>query len=152
MYGGVWAVLGGSIIVLSLALKWGESISMSEVLYSTKRAKHVILQNCTRASHKTQQQHNNQHDEPPPPNPQWLWPSLSMVRAMLPPNHYTAAPLWVCTGCEPSGLFLPASVHLFGAPKWHPTKKRGGDGAQALGGCQSMRILNNQPKIGGIEG
>jgi hypothetical protein len=43
MHGDASAMLGASISVSNLALKWGESISMGEELYSTKWVKYSTL-------------------------------------------------------------------------------------------------------------
>jgi hypothetical protein len=66
MHGDASAVLGASISASNLALKWGESISMGEVLYSTKWVKYSTLMQAT--TQNTTTTHNNQH-EPPPPYP-----------------------------------------------------------------------------------
>ncbi len=50
-----------------------------------------------------------------------------------------------------SGLRLPLSAPLFGAPKRDPSKNREMGGALALGGRCSMTVTNNQP-IGGGSG
>jgi hypothetical protein len=58
MYVDASAVLGASIGVSNLALKWGESISMGEVLYSTKWVKYSALryhEHNTKHNHNTQQ-------------------------------------------------------------------------------------------------
>jgi hypothetical protein len=79
--------------------------------------------------HKTQPQHTTANMSSHHPTLQQLCSSLSMARAKLPPNHCAAAPLRVCAGCEPSGWRSPVSIHLFGVPKWHPSKKRERDRA-----------------------
>ena len=99
MYDGVSAVLRGGIIVSDLALKWGQSISMGWLHYSTK-----WVNLATKHAHHT---HTtiNQHEQMSGRGPtlQWLGPPSSMGRTKLPPNHCTAAPLRVCAGRDPSG-------------------------------------------------
>jgi hypothetical protein len=100
-------VIGGGIIAPNLELKWGQSISLGEVLYSTKCVKQEP-QNTTH-NHNTYT-HNNQHERPPP---------CLLSSGLSPPplhgqgkvflNHRAAAPLRVCAGREPSGLRSPAS-------------------------------------------
>jgi hypothetical protein len=49
------------------------------------------------------------------------------VASSLSPSHKGR----VCAGGKLSGLRLLALIHLFGVPKWHPSKERDGDGAKA---------------------
>ncbi len=67
--------------------KWGQSIDMGEVLYSTKWVKYSTLLQAT--TQNTTTTHNNQH-EPLPPFLQRLWPSLSMATYAKDPNLCTA--------------------------------------------------------------
>jgi hypothetical protein len=64
------------------------------------------------------------------------------------PNHCAAAPHESYAGFRCNGLVPTALFPLYGAPKWHPSKKREKDRTSTLGGHHSMGEYNNQPKVG----
>ncbi len=92
-HGDVSAVFGASISVLNLALKWGQSIRMDEVPYSTKWVKYNTLLQAT--THNTT--HNTQQ-------PTWATVSLSPSSFSLychrnilhGPRYWCRLSLWVC--------------------------------------------------------
>jgi hypothetical protein len=93
--------------------------------------------------------HNSQHqDEPPPPYPSAASPSLSMGRAVAPPNLGATAPHGSLSKRPVAGLRSPRLVLLLGAPKHDPSKIRERDRVLALGGRRSDIKRDNQPKVG----
>jgi hypothetical protein len=86
------AILGVSISASNLALKWGESISMGEVLYAKKWVKYSTLPQAT--TQITTTTHNNQH-EPLPPYPSAAL-ALSIYGNILHgPKSWRRCSLWV---------------------------------------------------------
>ncbi len=78
-----------------------------------------------------------------------------MATSAKDPNHGAAAPHESYAGFWCGGLVHAALVPLYGAPEWHPSKKREKDGTSTLGGHHSMEEYNNQPKVSigeGLEG
>ncbi len=143
MHGDVSAVLGASISVSNLALKWGESISMGEELYSTKWVKYSILPWAT--TQNTTTTHNNHHELLPP------YPSAALALSLHGnilhwPKSWCCCSLWVRWWCDAPGTLLPLFYPLFGVPKCNPSKNRERDGVSALGGRRSVTLHNNQPK------
>jgi hypothetical protein len=90
---------------------------------------------------------HNQHkqDELPPPYPQLLCPISPWQH--LPWYQIMAQGLPISLSKAPGGgSQLPRLVPLLGAPKHDTSRNREMGGAQALGGCQSLKKCNNQPK------
>jgi hypothetical protein len=95
-----------------------------------------------KCAHSTTTQAHNNQNEPPLPYPLAALPSLSMARAVVPPNHCAAA----------SYRLTPHAIGFGGtavsSPVWgantSPIKNGEEGGALALGGRQSSKILNNQ--------
>lgn len=139
-------MLRGSIIVSNLALKWGQSISLGVVLYSTKWVKHVIVW-LVCASHNTETHHNTT-------TLKRLGPSLSMGRAKLPQNHCAAAPLRVCAGCEPLSLRLPALFFCLGRQNSTHQKIEGKTWPQPYGAAVQLEniTINQQSTLAGTGG
>ena len=81
--------------------RWGQSISMGWVLYSTKWVKHE-----PQKTHKT---HTTTNMSGRRPTLQRLAPPPLHGQGKVFSNHRAAAPLRVCAGREPSGLRSPAS-------------------------------------------
>jgi hypothetical protein len=78
-----------------------------------------------------------------------------MAISAMDPNHGATAPHEFYAGFWCGGLVHAALFPLYGAPKWHPSKKREKDGTLTLGGHHLMGKYNNQPKVGvgkGFEG
>jgi hypothetical protein len=91
--------------------------------------------------------HNNQN-EPPPPYPPAALPSLSIGRAVAPPNFGALTPQGSTASARWRGLRLPWLVPLLGALKCNPSKNRERDRVSALGGRRLDVKCNNQPKYG----
>ncbi len=68
------------------------------------------------------------------------------------PNHGAAAPHESYAGSRSGGLVHAGLFPLYGAPKWHPSKKREKDRTSTLGGHHLMGEYNNKPNIGVGEG
>jgi hypothetical protein len=145
MHGNASAMLGASISGTNLAFKWGESISMGEVLYSTKMVKYkALLQDSTQDTTTT----HNSHHEPPPPYPSAAL-ALSLHGNILHgPKSWRRCSLWVHRWRNASGALLPHINSLFGVPKCNPLKNRERDRVSALGGHLLGGQHNNQPKVG----
>jgi hypothetical protein len=75
-----------------------------------------------------------------------------MATSAMDPNHSAAAPHDSYAGFQFGGFIHAALFPLYGASKWHPSKKREKDGTSTLGGHHSMGEYNNQPKVGIGEG
>ena len=60
-------------------------------------------------------------------------PSLSMATSAMDPNHCATAPYESNVGGRCQGLRLLLLIPLFGAPKWHPSKKLGDGRSTGLG-------------------
>jgi hypothetical protein len=145
MHGDASAVLRASISVSNLALKWGKSISMGEVPYSTKLVKYSALPQAT--TQNTTTTHKNQH-EPLPPYPSAAL-ALSLHGNILHgPKSWHRCSLWVHQWHDALGALLPLFYPLFGVPKRNPSKNRERDGVLALGGHLLVGQHNNQPKVG----
>jgi hypothetical protein len=133
MHGDVSPVLGASISVLNLALKWGESISLGEVLYSAKWVKYSALPQAI--TQNTTKRHNNQH-VPPPPYPPAALAHYCHGSIHHGPTSWRFCSLLVCSRRGASGALSPLPAPLIGAPKQDPLKNREMVGAWALGGCR----------------
>jgi hypothetical protein len=131
MHGDVSPVLVVSISVLNLALKWEESISLCEVLYSTKWVKYSALPRAT--TQNTTKRHNNQHVplSPHPPAALAVYCHGSIRHG---PRSWCFCSLWVCSRRGASGALSPLPAPLIGAPKQDPLKNREMVGTWALGG------------------
>jgi hypothetical protein len=138
-------MLGAGISVPNLACKWGQSISMGEVLYSTKWVKYSALP-YREPQYKTQQQHTTYNMSRRCPTLQWLLPSFSMETSTMDPNLGTAHPYgpYKVRGI---GCFLVAVCSFFGAPKCNTLNIRERDVTSALGGYLLVGQHNNQPKV-----
>jgi hypothetical protein len=138
-------MLGASISVSNLAFKWGENISMGEVLYSTKWVKYSTIPQAT--TQNTTTSHNNQHELLPP------YPSAALALSLYGnilhgPKSWCRCSLWDDTRCAASGALLLLFYPLFGVPKCNPSKNRETDRVSALGGhCLDIK-RNNQQKVG----
>jgi hypothetical protein len=136
-------MLGASISVSNLAFKWGESISMGEVLYSTKWVKYSTLPRAT--TQNTTITHNNQHELPPP------YPSAALALSLHGcilhgPKSWCCCLLWVRQWHNALGALLPLFYPLFWAPKCNPSKNRERDGVLALGGRRSVFYTTTNQK------
>ncbi len=140
VYGGVSPVLGGSITVLNLALKWGKSISMGEVLYSIKWVKHE--------PQKTHNTHTTTNMSSHCPTLRQLCPFLSMGRAKLPPNHGTTAPQRHKQAKSHRGCAQWCWFACLGGAKSEALNNWERVDALALGGCRLFYKPNNQPMVG----
>ncbi len=151
MHGDVSPVLRASISVSNLAFKWGEIISMGEVLYSTKWVKYSTLPRAT--TQHTTTTHNNQH-EPPPPHPSVAL-ALSLHSNILHwPKSWCRCSLWVHRWCNASGVLSLLFYPSFGAPKCNQSTNRWRVGVLALGGHSSVILHSNNiyVSVGGGEG
>jgi hypothetical protein len=137
-------MLGASISVPNLAFKWGQSISMGEVLYSTKWVKYSALPQATTQYATTT--HNNQHALLPPYPPAALALSVHGNFSHT-PKSWCHCSLWIRQWRNASDALLPLFYPLFGVPKCNPLKNRERDWVLALGGHLLIGQHNNQPKV-----
>ncbi len=133
------------ISVSNLALKWGQSISMGEVLYSSKWVKYSALPWAT--TQNTTTTHSDQH-EPPPPYPSVAFALSLRGNIHNGPKFWRRWSLWAHTRRAALGALLLLFVPLFGAPKRNTSKIRKRDVTLALGGCLLVGQHKNQPKVG----
>jgi hypothetical protein len=119
MHGDASAVLGASISVSNLALKWGKSISMGEVFYSTKWVNTALY---SKPQHKTQPQHTTTNMSRHRPTLQWLWPSLSMATSPMDPNLGAAAPYGSVNGAMHQVRSRCSSILHLGCQNTTPQK------------------------------
>ncbi len=78
-----------------------------------------------------------------------------MATSAMDPNHGGTAPHESYAGFWCGKLVHASLLPLYGAPKWHPSKKRENKWTLTLGGHYLMKEYNNQPKVGigeGLEG
>jgi hypothetical protein len=112
----------------------------------------MVAKSCP-PTQNTTTKHSTQHTQQPTCATATLlpvaFPSLSMATSPVDPNHGATAPHDESySGFRCGGLIHAAPFPLYGAPKWHPSKKREKDGTSTLGGHHLMGEYNNQPEVG----